>query len=175
MGSLTSKCDIELDAPININCTECDQFYPSKEIECDRCNSNTISTHQCTKLPSGKFGYIYYATRKCSQHIRCICCQKNALGSYYWSSVITYHLSQFQVFMCKDCGFRNHHENFVQTCLEKQMEYKNHIFYFLLLQFHLLPHDLKVIILDYCHFFDFDDYLVNQGFYFWNSRVDTRS
>jgi hypothetical protein len=177
MGSSASKCNIEYDGPIDPNCRHCDQFYPSKEIKCDRCNNtNTISStvvtkHKCTKLPSGKFGYVYYPTRKCSKHTRCICCQNYLCRTDYWSSaIVTYHLSQFEVFVCNDCWFQKNHENFAQNCFAKQMEYKNNVFHFILLQFHLLPHDLKVIILLYCNFFGFEDYLVNQGYYFWNSE-----
>jgi hypothetical protein len=88
----------------------------------------------------------------------------------WFSVIVPYHLSQFQIFMCNNCGFRNHHENFAQNCLAKQMEYKNDVFHFILLQFHLLPHDIKVIILSLLSFFGFEDYLVNQGFYFWNEK-----
>jgi hypothetical protein len=164
MGASTSNPTIAYDGPIANNCTDCDRFYPSEEIECNQCNTNTNKHHQCDKLPSGIYGYIHYAIRKCSQHIRCICCQKYQFAIGWSHHIITYNSLQFTVFLCNDCGFQKYHTVFVEACLSKQMKYKNNVFIFILLQFHLLPHDLKVIVLDYCHFFPFDEYLVNQGF-----------
>ncbi len=162
MGSPSSK--IEFYGNV-YDCSECNRFVPFKEIECLQCNTfDQNRIHQCDILSSGKYGYVIFKTRVCPKHIRCICCQKYPID--FTNVVTTYNSLQFSLFICSNCTKNKEAIAFSNSCISRHMEYKR-IFIYLLS--HFLPLELNDIVIGYCSFFPFIDYIVCKGFRFHES------
>jgi hypothetical protein len=158
--SKNEKINFDVDYVDTLICTVCTRFSQMQEIECQ----DGFKSHECSILPSGKKGFQRFSKSVCLDHIRCICCLKHPID--YTNCVVSYHSLQLSIYLCDNCFPHKDPIKSAMCCISQHFEYKNAIFYELLVKFDLLPHDLKLILLSYCTFFPMENYLVTQGITF---------
>jgi hypothetical protein len=156
--SKDNKINFDVDYVDTSNCTVCTRFSQMRENECQ----DGFKFYECSILPSGK--KLLFSKSLCLYHIRCIFCLKHPID--YTNCVVSYNSLQLSIYLCNDCFPHKDPIKSAICCISQHFEYKNAIFYELLVKFDLLPHDLKLILLSYCTFFPLEDYLVTQGITF---------
>jgi hypothetical protein len=70
---------------------------------------------------------------------------------------------KFDLYVCHNCLGYKDAINFAECCITKHLNYKKTLIH-LIFNSDLLPSDLKEMIVSYCNFFPFDDYMETKGF-----------